>query len=155
MFGNPRIKNRGIGGDVTDGILERLDEVTESRPLKIFLMIGTNDLSEGRSVDYITENFKRIIERIRESTPATKIYIQSVLPVDDAVHYTRRNSDIIAVNDRLKEIASLNGLEYIDLFSLFRLENNRLNPEYSYDGLHLNGKGYQVWKEAIRKYVEE
>jgi lysophospholipase L1-like esterase len=23
------------------------------------------------------------------------------------------------------------------------------------DGLHLNGKGYQVWKEAIQKYVEE
>lgn len=155
LFGDPRIRNRGIGGDDTDGILERLDEVTESRPLKIFIMIGTNDLAYGKSVEYIIENYKKIILRITGSTPGTKIYIQSVIPTDDAVHYTRKNNDIIAVNDRLREIAAASGLTYIDLFSLFCLENNKLNPEYSIDGLHLNGKGYEVWKEAIIKYVEE
>jgi len=155
LFGNPRIRNRGIGGDDTDGILERLDEVTESKPSKIFIMIGTNDLSNGKSVDYIIENYKKIIRHITGSTPGTRIYIQSVIPTDDALHYTRRNSDIMAINDLLMEIAATNGLTYIDLFALFRLENNKLNPEYSIDGLHLNGRGYQVWKEAIIKYVEE
>jgi lysophospholipase L1-like esterase len=85
----------------------------------------------------------------------TKIYIQSVIPTDDAIHYTRRNTDIIKINDRLKEIAAQNKLAYIDLFTLFKLENNKLNPEYSLDGLHLNGKGYLAWKDAILKYVEE
>jgi predicted alpha-1,2-mannosidase len=155
LFSNTRIRNRGIGGDDTDGILERLDEVTESQPSKIFIMIGTNDLSNGKSVDYIIENYKKIIRLITASTPGTRIYIQSVIPTDDALHYTRRNSDIIAINDRLGEIAAANGITYIDLFELFRLENNKLNPEYSSDGLHLNGKGYEVWKEAIIKYVEE
>lgn len=155
LFGDPHIKNRGIGGDDTDGILERLDEVTGSNPSKIFIMIGTNDLSNGKSVEYIADNYRKIIERIRQSTPGTRIYIQSVLPTDDAVHYTRRNTDIIRINDLLKQIAAENGLAYIDLFDIFKLGNNKLNPAYSIDGLHLNGKGYLVWKNAIIKYVEE
>lgn len=155
LFSDTHVKNRGIGGDDTDGILERLDEVTESSPSKIFIMIGTNDLSNGKSVEYIVENYRKIIACIKHSTPDTKIYIQSILPTDDAVHYTRRNADIIRINELLKQIASENGLVYIDLFTLFRLENDKLNPAYSIDGLHLNGKGYLVWKDAIIKYVKE
>ena len=56
LFQNSKIKNRGISGDVTDGVLERLDEVTESKPSKIFLMIGINDLSRGKSEEYIFNN---------------------------------------------------------------------------------------------------
>ncbi|HQG77767.1 MAG TPA: GH92 family glycosyl hydrolase [Bacteroidales bacterium] len=155
LFSNPNIKNRGIGGDDTDGILERLDEVTESNPSKIFIMIGTNDLSNGKSVEYIVGNYRRIIERIRQSSPGTRIYIQSVLPTDDGIHYTRRNTEIIRINDHLKDIATENGLTYIDLFNIFQTENHKLNPQYSIDGLHLNGRGYLLWKDAIIKYVEE
>lgn len=155
LFSDPHIKNRGIGGDDTDGILERLNEATKSNPAKIFIMIGTNDLSNGKSVEYIVDNYRKVIASITQSTPSTKIYIQSVIPTDDAVHYTRRNTDIIKINDKLKEIADQNGLIYIDLFNVFKLGNNKLNPEYSLDGLHLNGKGYLVWKNEIIKYVEE
>ena len=51
LFNNPHIKNRGIGGDDTDGILERLSDITSGQPAKIFLMIGTNDLAYGKTVD--------------------------------------------------------------------------------------------------------
>ena len=47
IFQNPNIKNRGISGDVTEGILYRINEITESQPLQVFLMIGTNDLAQG------------------------------------------------------------------------------------------------------------
>ncbi len=153
LFSNPNIKNRGIGGDDTDGILERLNEVTESNPSKIFIMIGTNDLSNSKSVEYVVENYKKIIARIKQSTPRTEIYIQSIIPTDDAIHTTRKNSDIIRINNQLKLVAEQNGLTYIDLFSVFKLDNNKLNPVYSLDGLHLNGKGYLVWKKEIEKYI--
>jgi predicted alpha-1,2-mannosidase len=153
LFSNPNIKNRGIGGDDTDGVLGRLTEVTESNPSKIFIMIGTNDLSYSKSIDYIVDNYKKIIAKIKQSTPGTEIYIQSIIPTDDAIYTTRKNSDIIVINDRLKQIAEDNGLIYVDLFSVFKLDNNKLNPEYSYDGLHLNGKGYLIWKKVIEKYI--
>lgn len=155
LFNNIDIKNRGIGGDDTDGILERLNEVTESKPLKVFIMIGTNDLAYGKTVEYVIENYKKIIERIQSSSPETMIYIQSVLPVDYAIHYTRPIADIMKINYQLKTIVEQKNLTYIDLFSVFKTDQDKLNPEYSFDGLHLNGRGYQVWEKEIIKYIEE
>jgi len=155
LFGNPHIKNRGIGGDDTEGILERLSDITSGQPAKIFLMIGTNDLAFGKTVDYIIANYRKIITRIRQESPRTKIYIQSVLPTDDAIQTNRKNTDIILINEGLEKLAREFSLPYIDLFSAFKTENNKLNREYSLDGLHLNGKGYLLWKDVIARYVRE
>jgi len=155
LFGNPHIKNRGIGGDDTDGILERLSDITSGQPAKIFLMIGTNDLAFGKTVNYITSNYRKIITRIRQESPRTKIYIQSILPTDDAIHTNRKNTDIILINEGLQDIAREFSIPYIDLFGAFMTENNKLNKEYSLDGLHLNGKGNLLWKNMIARYVRE
>jgi lysophospholipase L1-like esterase len=153
--GNPKIKNRGIGGDDTDGVLQRLEEVTDSKPAKIFIMIGTNDLAYGKSVDHVASNHEKIIQRIRQDSPETKIYMQSVLPVDDAIHATRPNSSMLEINKRLKQYAEKNGVTFIDLVVTFSDTNGKLDKKYSIDGLHLNGAGYLKWVEVIRKYVDQ
>ncbi len=155
LFGNPNIKNRGIGGDDTDGVLERLSEVTSSQPAKVFIMIGTNDLAYGKSVEYITENYKKIIAKIKSDSPNTKIYLESVLPVDDAVHYTRPNANILKLNEFLMNFSNEEECIYIDLMPVFQAENGMLKKEFSIDGLHINGKGYQAWKEIIEQYIKE
>jgi predicted alpha-1,2-mannosidase len=155
LFGNPSIKNRGIGGDDTDGVLERLDEVTSSKPSKIFLMIGTNDLAYGKSAEHVLENIGIILDRIHSDSPGTRIYLQSILPVDEAVHYTRKNSEIQNINRGLEKMAGERGLIYIDLHSKFSNEEGILDKQYSLDGLHLNGEGYLYWKELIAGYVAE
>ncbi|MDZ7742186.1 MAG: GH92 family glycosyl hydrolase [Bacteroidota bacterium] len=154
LFGNPNIKNRGIGGDDTDGILERLVEVISSRPEKIFIMIGTNDLANGKSVEYILDNYRKIIKRIQKDSPQTKIYIQSVLPTDDAFHTERKNQDIREINRQLQVIANADGLTYIDLYKHFENADGILDTQYSLDGLHINGEAYLLWKELIEKYVQ-
>ncbi len=153
LFEDPRIKNRGIGGDDTDGILERLNEVVESKPAKIFLLIGTNDLAYGKTGEYVLQNTEKILDRIRIASPSTVVYVQSILPVDDAVHYTRENQEIIKINERLSELASQKAYVFIDLHSAFRNDKGILDPAYSLDGLHLNGKGYLHWKDLIINYV--
>ena len=153
--GNPNVKNRGIGGDDTDGVLERLSEVTSSQPSKIFIMIGTNDLAYGKSVEHVVENHKKIIARIKEESPNTKIYMESVLPVDDAIHWTRPNTSMLEINKALKAHCEELGIQYIDLVPVFSDENGKLNKKYSIDGLHLNGAGYLKWVEQIKQYVEE
>lgn len=151
--GTPRIKNRGIGGDDTDGILERLEEVTSSQPAKIFLMIGTNDLAYGKKPEYIINNYRKIISRIKAATPATELYIHSILPVDDAIHWTRPNAAILEINEALKEICKEQNLIYIDIATAVTDERGKLDPAYSFDGLHLNGEGYLIWKELINQYL--
>lgn len=154
LFQNPNIKNRGIGGDDTDGILERLSEVTASQPDKIFMMIGTNDLAYGKTVEYVTANYDKIIAQIKKESPKTEIYLESVLPVEDAIHYTRPNSSIKELNKYLVQLAKDQSLEYIDLAPHFEDENGKLNKKYSIDGLHLNGIGYLRWKELIDEYLK-
>ena len=159
LFQNPNIKNRGISGDVTDGVLERLDEVTESQPAKIFIMIGINDLSRGKSEEYIFNNYKKIINRIKKETPKTKIYIESILPVNEArgkyKNHTNKTENVISLNKQLKTLAEeTDNAQFIDLFTAFADKNQRLAFKYSLDGLHLNGDGYLVWKSIIDQYVK-
>jgi lysophospholipase L1-like esterase len=157
MFHDLRVKNRGISADITDGVLERLNEVLESKPLKIFLMIGVNDLARGKRVDSIAKNIERILDAIHEETPRTEIYLESLLPVNPvfglAKNHTNKTAEIIAVNAALKKMAKDRKLTFVDLHSLFKTESDLLNPEYTNDGLHLTGRGYLVWKSAIEKYL--
>ena len=94
LFDNDKIKNRGISGDITAGILYRLDEVTESNPEKIFIMIGTNDLSKGISTDSIMKNYREILKRISQDSEDTEIFIQSVLPVNDEFDFFKNHTGI-------------------------------------------------------------
>ncbi len=156
LFQNRHCKNRGISGDVCDGVLNRLATITKGQPAKVFLMIGINDLGRGGNPDTIAAKTRQIVRRIKVESPRTKIFIQSVLPVND--HYgmfeshTARWKDIPVTNDLLQQIAKEEDVTYIDLFSLFTNAEGKMNIEYSNDGLHLTGKGYEVWRDAVKRY---
>jgi len=157
LFGNKRIKNRGISGDITDGVLYRLEEVTESKPEKIFIMIGVNDLARDRSVDYVVANYAKIVDRIKQASPHTQVYIQSILPVNDNFpqfsSHTDESADIKKVNKRLARLADKKDARYINLFDVMSTKDDKLNPDYTEDGLHLNGPGYLAWKAEVEKYI--
>lgn len=152
LFNNKHIVNRGIGGDRTDGVLFRLNEVVSSRPKKIFLMIGINDVRYGRSVKYIVDKNRQIIQRIKKESPKTKIYLQSLLPT-----YGREErpvETIKSINEELASIADQESITYIKLFPHFIDETGALDKKYSLDGLHLNGLGYLKWKTIIGYLVK-
>jgi len=158
LFNDRRIKNRGISADVAEGVLLRLDEVTDSKPLKIFIMIGINDLAFGYSKNEILQNFKAIIKKIKNNSPETKTFIQSVLPINDTFGkfsaYDTLSGEIIKLNVELEKLAANFSLIYINLHDSFLL-NNRLNPKYTNDGLHLTGNGYMLWKKLIEQYIND
>ncbi len=159
IFNNLHIKNRGIGGDVTDGVLHRLSEVTRSKPAKIFIMIGVNDLARGQSVQYITDNYAEILRRITQDSPQTKVYIESVLPVNPAFsrfsNHLNKSAEIIRLNENLKRLAKESNARYVDLYSHFLNPENKMDASYTNDGLHLTGAGYLLWKSLIEKYIAE
>ncbi len=157
LFDDLRIKNRGISGDVTLGVLDRLYEVTESHPLQIFIMIGVNDLAAGISQDTIFSRYERIIKRVKSSSPKTELFVQSVLPVNPEFkkfsNHVNKTNQIIELNKKLKKLCKNYKLSYIDLYSSFKIEGNKLNPKYTNDGLHLTGKGYLLWKSLVEGYI--
>jgi hexosaminidase len=160
LFNDLKVKNRGISGDVTGGILLRLDEVTNRKPAKIFLLIGINDLAKGIPIDTICGNMALIIQRVKQSSPGTDLFIQSVLPVNDSIGnqfhgHKKKAEDVTIVNTRLEEMATENGFVYVDLNTAFSDSDGKLNALYTNDGLHINGAGYQHWKSLVEKYVYE
>jgi len=157
LFKNEKIKNRGISGDITDGVLYRLDEVVSSKPDKIFIMIGINDLARGKTPDYVLVNYSKILAKIKETTPGTEVYIQSVLPVNDEfgmfVNHTNKSKEIIEVNKGLKKMAVNFEYTFIDLTNTFSDSKGKLKKEFSNDGLHLMGEAYLPCKSVIKKYT--
>ncbi|MDE7159882.1 MAG: hypothetical protein K2O24_03420 [Muribaculaceae bacterium] len=160
MFGMENCINRGIRSDVINGVRKRLRQVTDGHPAKIFLLIGINDVSHGLPAEKIASNYEQLVKEIREATPETELYVQSVMPINnDFKRYKNlvgREDVIPALNALIKEIAVNNGATYIDLWGALADESgSKLRREFTNDGLHLTGAGYQAWAGAIVPYVKE
>ena len=81
LFNNPHVKNRGISGDTTQGVFDRLDAIVNGQPAKIFLMIGINNVPQNEPADTIAAGIRLIVQKIKQVSPETQIYVQSLLPV--------------------------------------------------------------------------
>jgi lysophospholipase L1-like esterase len=149
---NPNIKNRGISGDSLYGMLQRLDQVTTNRPKKIFLMIGINDVISSQPIAEIVRKYRLALATIKQSSPATEVYVKSVLPANSRFRTPVDNNRVLLLNREIRILAKQFNYQYIDLYSFFTIDNE-LDYRYSNDGLHLNGEGYALWKEIIKNYV--
>src|SRR5690606_20585530 len=157
LFANSNIINRGISGDKTAGILNRLDEITNRKPLKVFLLIGTNDLEHKIPVQEVIDNIFLITRILKQDSPDTKLYIQSILPVNDFYkkfnNHTKNGKAIEQINTVLSKNATKYDYKFIDLHGSFIDAEGKLKKDLTNDGLHLNGKAYQEWKELISPFV--
>ncbi|MFK8006594.1 MAG: GDSL-type esterase/lipase family protein [Saprospiraceae bacterium] len=154
LLNNPKIVNRGIAGDMAGGLLLRLDEITRYQPAKIFLMVGINDLNVHAIPD-ILKNYKAIVADILLKTPTTKLYLQSILPVNNQVRNSgKNNSDIVFLNKKIENIASENGLVFLNLHPLFLDKDGQLDSTLTQDGIHLDASGYLIWKKELQKYLD-
>ncbi|OUT99363.1 MAG: hypothetical protein CBB92_05595 [Flammeovirgaceae bacterium TMED32] len=149
------VKNRGISGDVTDGVLSRLGELIKYEPESIFIMIGVNDLfnlyyrKEIPSPDYVINNLLKITTLLHEKLPNTKLYLQTLLPT--ARDFINEKIDIVNASIRIHQSDETYSL--IDLNPHFTTDDGLINPSLTYDGTHLNSKGYLLWSELIMKYL--
>ena len=113
-----RIINRGIIGDDSRGISNRLNQILPYKPSKIFFECGTNDLSHGWTVERTFQGVINVIESIRKTCPQTKLYVQSLLPLNEKVGVWKLLKDkddmIIQLNEKLKNYCNANKLVFID-----------------------------------------
>lgn len=154
LLGLKEARNRGISGDITFGVLERLDEVIEGKPAKVFLLIGINDISRNIPDSLIVDNYRKIVTRIQKGSPKTKIYLQTLMPVNNTFtqfknHYNK-DGHIEFVNTSLKQLAKTYKVQLIDLNPQFQDKEGRLIKEFTEDGLHLNAAGYAHWAKILK-----
>ena len=166
------IINRGISGDISEGVLERLDEIVHYKPIAVFLLIGFNNFFTDFNSDpiitpeYIYNNIINIGKTITEGSPKTKVYLQTILPMNNKKYLdtTAEYSFLLptyqpSINNQIVMVNSLlmnnNEFETIDLHSAFKDQNGRMKENLSSDGVHLNEMGYSVWAERLKPYIRK
>jgi lysophospholipase L1-like esterase len=154
FFGSANVINRGIGGDSMSRVLSRIESIAKTRPSKIFLMAGINDLAV---LDHkqVFEQYQRTVKLVRAISPATRIYVQSTLPVNRSIRDTGRdNKEVSALNRLLARLPDGDPhIQWIDVGSALLDSDGDLSREYTHDGVHLNGKGYARWKAVVMPHV--
>ena len=159
------VYNRGIGGFVSRELLEALDVcVIDLRPAKIFINIGTNDLSDSNiPISGLMENYDKIISQIEARLPETTIYLMAYYPVNyEAADENmkeclkiRNNEKIRTANAEVKKLAEKHGQRYIDINKNLMDEQGRLRAEYTIEGLHINEDGDRASYDDMIAYVKE
>jgi len=152
--------NQGISGEVTAGLLRRLDLFDRSQPDTIFVMIGINDLIRRVTDEDLLWNYRLIVRRLRRVHPQSQIVLQSILPHGGEQSTWEGRDRLLAIpNDRIRSlnlqletIAQEERVKYFHLYPLFTDDQGNLRPELTTDGLHLNRQGYLVWRSALLMY---
>ncbi|WP_299556306.1 GDSL-type esterase/lipase family protein [Seonamhaeicola sp.] len=148
-LGLENVKNRGISGDVTEGVLSRLNEIVHYNPKAVIILIGINDMfNEELSPEYIANNIFKITDVIVRKSPKTAIYVQTILPTSNQ-HLIEK---ILKTNKILKE--KKGAFELIDIYEIFVDNSNGLIQEkFTYDGTHLTEIGYNHWAHYLKSTI--
>ena len=164
-FGIEHIRNRGIAGDVTDGVMKRLNEIIFFKPKAVFILIGINDLFSLHhkednpalqydkvvpSPEYIGKNILKIAKIIHRKSPVTKIYVRTLLPTQR--EYLKE--DILLVNNIIRKNEAKGYYKVIDLYAQFADIKGELIQQLTNDGVHLNEKGYEKWVNFEKPIIE-
>lgn len=159
------IYNRGIGGFISDELLAVIDVCAiDLMPSKVFINIGTNDLSWSCiPISQLMDNYDKIISAIEKAVPDVRIYFMAYYPVNfEAASEEmkeclkiRTNEKINAANAEVKRLAEKHGQRYIDINRNLKDGQGRLKAEYTIEGMHINEDGYRAVYDDIMEYVRE
>lgn len=150
-FPNVSICNLGLEGDNMEHFPKRLDMLQYVHPDKVFFMGGVNSIKEDTQT--LEQQYRGLFDMFRDSLPHTKIYIQSILPVNPIKYYAYAdNKKIKSVNKLLENLAKDYSFTYIDLYSVYE-SDGCLPMTLTDDGIHIKPERYDLWANAIKRYV--
>ena len=154
-FDGVKALNLGFGGSQTSDLIHYADELIISHnPSKIFIYEGDNDVAAGKSTAQILFDFKVLIDYIRQFQSDSPIYIISPKP---SIARWNLKDNYLDVNNELKDLCSKSkGLQYIDVWTPMCDASGQVKQDiFIQDNLHMNEKGYAIWKEVIEPFVNQ
>lgn len=158
-FPGKPVLNRGIVSDTIGmpndplgegirGVMNRLDvSVFDCCTTHVFLMIGVNDLGDGRTPEEMLVGYRHLLEAIKRRAPDVTIHVQSLIPTRG--RFAHLNENIRKFNAMLRPLAEEMGCPYIDIYPLYADEKGELHEDVTRDGVHLKSEAYGPWKREI------
>jgi lysophospholipase L1-like esterase len=154
-FPGYKIINRGFGGSsLPDVIRYANDIIFPYHPKEIVIYCGENDFPGDSTVtpQIVFDRFKTLYEIIRAKLPTVPVVYVSIKPSPSRREYWPK---MLEANRLIKNyISTQQHASFVDVFDLMLNENNQPKPEiFLNDSLHMNAKGYVIWKKAIQPYL--
>ena len=159
------IYNRGVGGYRIHDLLQVLDTcIFDLEPDRVFINIGTNDLSDSSfTMQDLFEQYSQILDEIRNHLPQTRVYLMAYYPVNyeaaaedaKACLRIRTNERILQANELVHKLADEYGYRFINVNKNLMDEYGRLKAEFTIEGIHIKPEGYQAILEDVLQYVRE
>lgn len=156
ILGRTDCCNFGIGGQTTEELVCRIDELAARQYEMVVFICGINDIGRGHTNEEIVANYAAMIDAIRSGNPECKFLLVSVLPTTSAF-YTGQQGKIVLLNEAYEQFASeTTGVTYVDVYSSFTEESGEYAyPQLLSDGLHPNLEGYAKMAEIITAYLPQ
>ena len=151
FFSNPKVLNRGIGGQTTSQMLSRFErDVIDAHPKAVLILAGTNDIAGNTGDITLPEICDNIAEMVQIALDNDiQVILCSVLPAFDYPWRPGRHPDrkVPELNRLIRELADAKNLYYLDFFSAMADDRNGLPKDLANDGVHPTPKGYTVMKK--------
>ena len=161
VFANSRVLNLGFGWDRTQNILWRLDhgELDGLHPRTVIMHLGTNNTSETanarkNTASEIVEGIRAVCMRVRSKVPGAHLVLMEVFPREEKPDHPRRIL-INEINKQLEVFAKENKIDLVDIGPKMLAPDGTLPKDIANDFCHPTEKGYQIWADEIRRFVEE
>jgi lysophospholipase L1-like esterase len=145
LLGRQDVSNRGISGDATTDILDRLDASIPEAPALCVVQAGINDLNRGTAITRVVENYKQILNFLTNKRQ-TDVILTSVILADE--RHPELNSRIVELNSRLSQLVDNKGIRWLDLNASLS-PSGHLEGRFTNDGIHFNAEGYKAIARRI------
>jgi lysophospholipase L1-like esterase len=152
-FPNLHVANRGIGGDITSGVLYRLaEDVLSLNPSGIVLLIGTNDIGDGADPVDVAANIRLILLAIHNYNPNLKVIVCKIMPTEDGKPGVDK---IKQVNELVEQFVKTEpNFVMCDTFGIYLDgQGHQIAADFKPDHLHPVAAGYIAWKKALDPLV--
>lgn len=147
------VLNRGFGGSMLPDVLAHLPRiVTRHRPRQVVIYCGANDINAGRSVVQVVSDAQALAAATLAALPESRVAFISIAP------NPARWSQVEAVKAANRAIASWMAsdprLAFIDVYPHMLGPDGRPKPDiFVDDQLHMNAKGYAIWREVVEPHL--
>lgn len=152
-FPEYQVMNTGFGGSQFSDLELYLDElILNYNPVKVFIYEGDNDIFAKKRPRQIMKRAEYILSVLQQRNPNMEIVLISAKPSIARWKYRGRYRRL---NRKLDKLASENEkIDFVDVWYPM-LDDRKVKQDiFIEDGLHMNDKGYDIWYDVIKDYID-
>ena len=151
LLSDPRIKNRGIGRETVSMLSDRIGVLAASQPAEIVLFYSINDLRARADPQLVLDDYRRIVNIVKTESPGTLVTILAAIAPNRRLGCEGASAaSVQEFNNSLRILSREWRARFIDVNVLLADEDGSLHERYTYDGIHLNGLGYEILGRALQ-----